>query len=277
MEALGRAKVVVRNGKVVDVGEPSITECPLAKRFVKPVTRFDKDSIKANIEERIRTGGMFTKDRKLLTCEDFVPFGASELIATGLRAGVIDAAVMAADGAGTIVVTNPNLAQGIGGKMSGLVKTCPIKEVVMGIEANGGRVLDPSSAVIDQQRGAELAKKLGYRRIAVTVTKPLDAKAIRKADPKSLIIGVHLTGISKENAELIVDNSDIVAGCASKWVRVTAGKCALLQAGVSIPVFALSKMGKDLIAEKIKETGLRLFVKVEKLPVKGEKEPKPLV
>jgi len=68
-----------------------------------------------------------------------------------------------------------------------------------------------------------------------------------------------------------------VAGCASKWVRETAGKVALLQAGVSIPVFALSKRGKDLIAEKVKETQLKLLVKVERLPTKGGKEPRPLI
>ena len=277
MEALGKARVVIKKGKVVEVGEPLIEECPLAKRFARPVESFNKDSIRANIEERIRTVGMFSKDRKLLCSEDFVPFGASELIATGLRAGIIDAAIIAADGAGTVVVTNPSLVQGIGGNMSGLVKTSPISEVIGGIERCGGRILDPSSAAIDQQGGAALAKALGYRSIAVTVTKPEDAAAIREADPNALIIGVHLTGISKEGAELLLEYSDILAGCASRWVRELAGKVALLQAGVSIPVFALTKRGKDLIAEKIRETQLKLLVKVERLPAHGEKEPKPLV
>jgi putative methanogenesis marker protein 8 len=277
MEAIGKARVVVKNGKVVEVGAPSITQCPLAKRFKKPVTSFDRDSIRANIEERIRTEGMFTKDRQLISFDDFVPFGASELIATGLSIGLIEAAVIAADGAGTVVVTNPGLAQGIGGKMSGLVKTSPIKEVINGIEKNGGCVLDPLSASIDQQRGMAFAKELGYLRVAVTVTNPLDAEAIRAKYPETLIIGVHMTGISKEGAELMVANSDLVAGCASKWIRETAGKVALLQAGVSIPIYALSKRGKDLIAEKIKETRLKIFIKVERLPVQGDKEPKPLV
>jgi putative methanogenesis marker protein 8 len=277
MEALGKTRVVVKNGIVIEVGEASIKECPLAKRFARPVNSFDKDSVRANIEERIKSAGMFTKDRHLLSCDDFVPFGASELIATGLRAGLIDAAVIASDGAGTVVVTNPNLAQGIGGKMSGLVKTSPIKEIIKGIEANGGRVLDPSTTVIDQRKGAALAKDLGHNNIAVTVTNPADAKAIRAVNPRALIIGVHLTGISKEDAELLIEHSDIVPGCASKWIREMAGKVALLQAGVSIPVFALSKRGKDLIAEKVKETQLKLLVKVERLPFQGEKEPRPLV
>jgi hypothetical protein len=60
-------------------------------------------------------------------------------------------------------------------------------------------------------------------------------------------------------------------------VREVAGKVALLQAGTSIPVFALTKRGKALIVEKIKETQLRLLIKVEQLPAKGEKGPEPLV
>lgn len=277
MEAVGKTRIVVRKGVVVEVGESAIKECPLAKRFSQPVLSFDKESVKANIEDRIKRAGMFTKDRELLSDNDFVPFGASELIATGLRSGLIDAAVIASDGAGTVVVTKPSLAQGIGGRMSGLVKTSPIKEVVEGIQANGGHVLDPGTASIDQARGAALAKSLGHACIAVTVASPKDAQEVRRTDVGALIIGVHLTGISKKDAELLVENSDIVAGCASRWVREVAGKVALLQAGTSIPVFALTKRGKALIVEKIKETQLRLLIKVEQLPAKGEKGPEPLV
>lgn len=277
MEASGKARIVVRNGVVVDVGEPLIEECPLARRFSQPVITFDKESIKANMEDRIRKVGMFTEDRQLLSDDDFVPFGASEMVATGLRSGLIDAAVIACDGAGTVVVTEPRLVQGIGGRMSGLVKTSPLKKVIRGIEASGGRVLDPASASIDQPRGVALAKKLGHERIAVTVATAEDAREIHTANPEALIVGVHLTGINKKDAEIITENADIVSGCASRWVRQVAGKVALLQAGTTIPVFALTNKGKVLIAEKMKETQLRLLVKVERLPAEGEKGPKPLV
>jgi hypothetical protein len=69
----------------------------------------------------------------------------------------------------------------------------------------------------------------------------------------------------------------LVAGCASRRIREVAGKAALLQAGSFIPVFALTRQGKDLISEKVKETQQRLLVKVEKLPYSGEKYPDPLV
>lgn len=277
MEAVGKTRVVVRNGVVTEIGEPYIEECPLAKKFSKPVLVFNPDSVRANMESRIREVGMFTKDRKLLSDEDFVPFGASELLATGLRSRLIDAAVITSDGAGTVIATNPSLVQGIGGRMSGLVKTSPIKEVMEGIEANGGHILDHVTASIDQVRGAAMARGLGYKRVAVTVTSPEDARKIREADKDALIIGVHLTGISKEGAELLVENSDIVSACASRWVREIASSVALLQAGISIPVFALSCRGKALLAEKVKETQFRLLIKIEKLPVTGGKEPRPLV
>ncbi|MCX8176223.1 MAG: DUF2099 family protein, partial [Candidatus Bathyarchaeota archaeon] len=32
MEALGRTRIVVCNGRVVEVGEPMISSCPLASR-----------------------------------------------------------------------------------------------------------------------------------------------------------------------------------------------------------------------------------------------------
>lgn len=277
MEAVGKSRVRVRGGKVVEVGEPMIEECPLAKKFSRPVTVFDKESIKANMEERIRRDGMFTRGRKILSDEDFVPFGASEMLATGLKAGIIDAAVIASDGAGTLVATNPALVQGIGGSMSGLVKTSPFREVIERIEANGGRVLDPKRATMDQVRGAALARRLGHSRIAVTVALAQDAQRVREGDADALIIGVHLTGISQKEAEIMVENADVVSGCASRWIRELAGKAALLQAGTAIPVFALTKRGKTLIIEKLKETQARLMVKVERLPAKGEKEPRPLV
>jgi len=277
MEAVGKSRVRIRKGKVVEVGEPVIEECPLAKKFSKPVISFDKESIKANMEERIRRDGMFTRSRKVLSEEDFVPFGASEMLATGLRAGILDAAVIASDGAGTVVATNPALVQGIGGSMSGLIKTSPLKEVIERIEANGGHVLDPERATMDQVKGAALARKLGHTRIAITVALAQDARRIRKKDPDALLIGVHLTGISQKDAEMMVENADVVSGCASKWIREVAGKVALLQAGTTVPVFALTQRGKIFIIEKLKETQARLMVKVEHLPAKGEKEPKPLV
>ena len=36
IEAIGRSRIVIKNGKVVEVGEALISDCPLAKRFALP-------------------------------------------------------------------------------------------------------------------------------------------------------------------------------------------------------------------------------------------------
>src|SRR5512138_1577219 len=142
IEAIGKCRVIIRDGKVVEVGEPFIRCCPLAEKFAFPVREIAPEAIRANIEERIKAFGMCTPRREVTAVGEFVGFGASELISSGIRAGLIDAAVLASDGAGTIVVSLPELVQGIGGRMSGLVRTSPIPEVIGKIENLGGRVLD---------------------------------------------------------------------------------------------------------------------------------------
>lgn len=277
IEALGRSKIVVKSGKVIEVGPAMIKECPLAKRFSKPVIEMTTESVRANIENRINVFGMCTKDRSLESTDDFVIFGASELISAAIASGMVDSAVLACDGAGTVIATTPEAVQGIGGKMSGLVKTTPIPEVVCRIEYSSGKVLDPKKGTIDQVKGTELAYKMGFKKVAVTVAQPEPAQMIRKAYPDALIFGVHMTGISKEDAERLVAVADIVSGCASLWIREIAGNAALLQAGSAIPVYALTKKGKELIAIKIISTNQKLLIKSEKLPYSEGKSPQPLV
>ncbi|HVP25218.1 MAG TPA: DUF2099 family protein, partial [Methanomicrobiales archaeon] len=138
VEAIGRTRVVIRDGVVVEVGTPCITDCPLARRFAVPVTDFSPEAIRANIENRISSFGMCTARREVTDNRIFVGFGASELLSSALRAGLIDAAVLACDGAGTVIATTAPLIQGIGGRMSGLVSTSPIHEVIQRIKSAGG-------------------------------------------------------------------------------------------------------------------------------------------
>ncbi|MCX8181860.1 MAG: DUF2099 family protein [Candidatus Methanomethyliaceae archaeon] len=277
MEALGRARVVVRDGKVVEVGEPMIRSCPLAERFEEPVRDFTKESIRKNIENRIRKVGMFTKERVVVSDKDFVPFGASEMISSGIRQKILDGAVIVCEGAGTVVTNNPLLVQGIGGRMSGLIKTAPIPEIIESIERNGGVVFDKKAATIDQVGGVALAHRLGLSRVAVTITNPKEGEDIRASFPEATIFGVHLTGISKENAERLVRVCDLLTGCASKWVREIAGEKALLQVGSSIPVFVMTDKGKELVLNKIKGINAQMLIKLQRLPYQGERHPEPLI
>lgn len=277
IEAIGKCRIVIRNGQVVEVGEPVLRDCPLARRFAYPIPDIQKESIKANIEHRIKAFGMCTPGREVMDTREFVGFGASELLSFGLQKGMLDAVVLVCDGAGTVVATKPAMVQGIGGRMSGLVSTTPYLAVMDRIEKNGGFVLDRDRASIDQLAGVALALTRGFRKIAVTVARPQTAEVIRRVHPKTLIFGVHVTGLTKPEAELLVASSDLVTSCASRTIREAVNKNALVQAGTAIPIFALTMAGKNLIIEKIRLSTEPVLVKSTKLPALADQQPEPLV
>ncbi len=95
-----------------------------------------------------------------------------ELLGFASHVGLIDAAVLACDGAGTVIAKKPALIQGVGGRMSGLVSTSPIKEVIQRIEENGGIVVDKIHAALDQFSGVKRAYEEGFKKVAVTVARP---------------------------------------------------------------------------------------------------------
>lgn len=51
--------------------------------------------------------------------------------------GLVDAAVVVCEGAGTVAVARPEVLQAVGAHMTGLVKTEPIKEIQDGLEDEG--------------------------------------------------------------------------------------------------------------------------------------------
>lgn len=277
IEALGRCRVVIRNGEVADVGDARIASCPLTKKMAYPLTALDRESVKANIENRIRSWGMCTPRREVTDTRPFVGFGASEILSFGLADGLLDAVVLASDGAGTLIATSPVLVQGIGGRMSGLVKTVPYTEVIRRIEENGGIVIDKAHASLDQAAGVARAYERGYTKVAVTVALPADAKAIRERYPDALIFGVHVTGLTREEAGMLADSADLVTCCASGTIREIAGRKALLQAGVAVPILAMTAKGRDLILEKIRQGSDQVLLRTTRLPATGEQQPDPLI
>lgn len=132
--------------------------------------------------------------------------------------------------------------------MSGLIETEPIEEIINGIQELGGTVLDPSTAAIDPLSGTKKAAEFGYKRIAVTVADPKTAKSLRKLETELgldlIIIVVHATGVSKEEAQGLLENSDIVISCASRHIRELAKP--LVQVAAAIPLFALTQKEKNL-------------------------------
>ncbi len=277
IEAIGKTRVVIRNGRVISVGDPLIRECPLARRFARPVHTISPDEVAENIRFRISSFGMCTADREVTMESEFVGFGASELVSFGISHGMLDAAVIVCDGAGTVIADSPALVQGIGGRMSGLVKTTPLPEVISAIRLAGGIVVNPSDAGLTQFKGVSVAASNGFSKVAVTVTSPDESEKIREQYPEAFIIAVHTSGISDECAERLGRSSDILTACASRAVREYAGKHALLQAGAAIPVFAMTRAAKDLILTKIAATPSQVVVLTTPLPYTRDQHPEPLV
>lgn len=277
IELLGKTRVVIKDGKVIEVGQPVVEWCPIFAK-VRGIQRITPEEVKKNIEFRMSDFGMFT-DRRQLILEDFVGFGASEVMMTGLNRKLLDTTVTACEGAGTVISNNPVLVQGMGGRMSGLVETEPIEGIIKGITEQGGIVLDPSTAVIDPVAGVKKAAELGYKKIAVTVALAETARELRKLESELgldlIVIGVHVTGFSEEEAHILLENADITTSCASRKVRELAKPLA--QVGTAVPLFALTQKGKELVIERAKEVQSPILINTMPLPTLPEnKQPKEL-
>ncbi len=279
MELLGKARVIIKDGRVVEVGAPDIEWCPLFAKL-RGVNNITPEEVKKNIEFRISDLGMFTPLRKLLELDTYVDFGASEVMMSGLRRGFLETTVTACDGAGTVIASNPALVQGIGGRMSGLIETEPIEGIISRIQKLGGTVLDPSEASIDPADGIRKAAELGYKKIAVTIADAKTAEKIRELEAELgldlIVIAVHVTGVSREEAQGLLENSDIVISCASKHIRELAKP--LVQVAAAIPLFALTQKGKELVIERAKDIEVPILINTMPLPVLPEhKQPRKLI
>ncbi len=142
--------------------------------------------------------------------------------------------------------------------MSALIETTPIPAVIEKLMEREARVLDPSTAEINQLKGVEEALAAGYTKIGVTVMGS-DAgliPAMRGLEGESgaafLILVIHTTGV-KENLIPFIEKADIVYACASRVVRKSIGPRARAIFGKNIPAYALTGFGEMIlrIQEKI--------------------------
>lgn len=256
IEALGKTRVVIKNGKVVEVGEPKIDYCPIFDKY-RGIKKLTSEHVKENIEFRIKDFGMCTGDRTL-RMRDFLSFGVSETLNTLAEEGLIDAAVTVCEGCGTVVLTESELIQGIGGRVSGLLSTTPLEEVIEVIGKEN--VLDPETARINQIDGVLKAIEMGYKKIAVTVVSADDTKKLRKLESqhpevKIYIFVAHATEVSQEDAEVLLENADVVTGCASRYIRDIGAERGFFKAGDCIPIFGITQDGKNFLKVRIEKIG----------------------
>ena len=267
IEALGKTRVVVKNGVVVEVGEPKINYCPLFDKY-RGIKEINPEAVKKNIEFRIQDFGMCTGNREL-RMKDFLSFGVSETLGTLLDENVIDCAVIVSEGCGTVIITDPEFVQGMAGRISAFLSTSPIVEIINTVGAQN--VLDPENTEINQIKGALKAIDMGYKNIAVTIVSADDAKKLRDIEKehknvKIYIFAAHVSEMSKEEAEALFDNADVITGCASKYVREIGEDREIFKAGASIPIYGVTQDGENFLKRRIEKIGGLKDKKGAKIP-----------
>jgi len=250
--------------------KPAVEYCPLHEAMYG-TKKIDVEAVRKSVEKKIAGYG-FCCGNRLFNTEPVVAYGASEMMRVWLEKRLIDCAVIVCEGAGTVITSNGKLVQAIGARLTGIIRTSPIKEIIKHVKANDGVVLDETSARIDQVEGVKCAFDLGFKRVAVSIA-GFQAKAIsgiRKieasADSDVLVFSVCNTCVSNADVRHIA-KADVTCASASKILREKIGNKALLQLGVTIPVYALTEKGKRLVLAYLTEFGDKLVVfRTNKLP-----------
>ena len=289
IETIGKTRVTVKDGKVVKVEHPKerLEYCSLVHSLSHLGKTSSIESLmpaipRLGVEMRISQWGMCTGNRMIESDDYGVDFGASEIASCAIRSKLLDAAVVACDGAGTVVVSDPRVVQGIGKAMSGLVETSPIVGVIKRLKEKGAIILDEDCATLDQAKGLNIAFDRGWEKVGVTLADLETAKRCRETEKDSgktaVLIGVHTTGMRKEDAEEFMKTVDITTACASKYIREFASKYALLQTGVAVPIFATSEIGQEILLNRVKYIKKQILIKTADLPELVEnRQPRPLL
>ena len=257
IETLGKVEVVIENGEITSVGSSEMTYCPMF-HAMHGVDELNEEFIRKNINFRIEDFGMCTPDR-VVEMDDAVTVGISEILKTNMEKGNIDCVVGACDGAGTLLMTNPRVVQGVGGRVSGLISTTPIPEVIKKLEERDSVILDPKTAELNQLEGLKLALDRGYKNIAVTILPSPMVEKIRNYpvddDVNIYIFVAHTTGIEPDKVGMLFDNADIVTACASKAISEYADKYEPYYYGVKVPIFCASEDGRRLLDIRLEKIG----------------------
>ena len=275
IEALGKAEVVIENGKITYIGAPVVDYCSI---FDNGQHNGDltKEFIKSNINKRIDEFGMCTPQRSI-DVEDTMSFGTSETLKTNMINGNVDCVVGACEGVGTLLIDDAELVQGVGGRVSALISTTPIDEVMDKVGREN--ILNPETAELNPLKGLEMAIERGYKNIAITIIPTEMVKDLRQhpkpEDVNIYIFVAHTTNVSKKEADMLFDYADVISGCSSINIRETAEERKPYYAGKKVPLYAVTENGKRLLNERLEYIGYELCEK--KYPQDFTQSPKPLI
>lgn len=275
IEALGKAEVVIENGEVTHVGEPLVDYCPIFDK-IDDAKHLTKDFIKWNIEKRIREFGMCTPQR-VVKMPDVLSFGISEILKTNVELGLIDCVVGVCEGTGTLIMNDGEIIQGVGGRVSALVSTTPIPEVIekVGVE----NVVNPETAELDPIKGLQMAIDRGFKNIAVTILPSEIINDIKEyptpGDVNIYIFVAHTTNADDNEMEISFRNADVITACASDKVRKYAEKEKVYYSGSKVPIFAITEKGREFLDNRLEKIGKPLTINDYPLDLKNH--PNPLV
>lgn len=257
IEALGKVRVVIENGEITEVGSSEVKYCPMF-HAMHGVKELNEEFIRKNINFRIKDFGMCTPER-IVEMDDAVTVGISEILKTNMEKGNIDCVVGACEGAGTVIMTNPRIVQGVGARVSGLVSTTPIPEVIEKLEQKDSVVLNSETAELNQLEGLKLAIDNGYKNIAVTILPSPMVREIREYpvgdDVNVYIFVAHTTGANPDEVKMLFDNADIVTACASKAIDEYTDKYEPYYYGLKVPIFCASEDGRRLLDTRLEKIG----------------------
>ena len=275
IEALEKAEVVIENGKITYIGEPVVDYCSI---FDNGQHNGDltKEFIKSNINKRIEEFGMCTPQRSF-DVEDTMSFGTSETLKTNMINGNVDCVVGACEGVGTLLIDDADLVQGVGGRVSALISTTPIDEVIDNVGRDN--VLNPETAELNPLKGLEMAIERGYKNIAITIIPTEMVRDLRqypKPENVNIFIFVaHTTNVPQKEAEMLFDYADVISGCSSINIRETAEERKPYYAGKKVPLYAVTENGRKLLNERLEYIGYELCEKM--YPQDFTQSPKPLI
>ncbi len=230
--------------------QPVVRKCPLHESLYG-TKRIDSRTVQNSVERKIREFGFCCENREF-SLDPIVAYGASEMMSVWLDRHLIDCAVVVCEGAGTVMTDNAKLVQGIGARLTGIIKTSPIQQVIQYVEKNGGKVLDKTATPIDQVEGVRQAFLAGSKRVAVSVAS-FQSKAIsgirqlEKTERKEAVVFSVCNTLAKDADVKHIVKADIACASASKILRDQVGSKALLQVGITIPVYALTQKGKEMV------------------------------
>jgi len=248
---IGKGMIVISEGKIISISEPLVKYCPIHEAWIGRKDH-SVESITKHTQWKIRDFGLCTKKRLIYAKIRGIGYGCSESFMSAMQHGLVDAVVIACDGAGTVVSAIPEVIQGIGGPMNALIETTPIPEVITRLQELGAIVLDPITAKMDVFAGVKLAITQGFQKIGAIVVAPQapvieELRALEETHGVQIIIFVvHTTGIPPEFVKFI-ENADMAHACASKIMRDYFTSRARKVFGSTIPVYALSEIGEQIL------------------------------